>query len=55
MYADIAILAHSPIENPPTTVEEVAVATTIFNGKVVYEREPGAFCSSQIMDGVWIP
>jgi predicted amidohydrolase YtcJ len=38
MLADIAILATDVLARPAATREDVAVDTTIFDGKVVYRR-----------------
>lgn len=38
MLADIAILATDVLARPPTKRDDVAVETTIFDGKVVYRR-----------------
>lgn len=38
MLADIVVLATDIVSNPPKAAEDIAVATTIFDGKVVYER-----------------
>jgi predicted amidohydrolase YtcJ len=38
MLADIVVLATDLLSQPPTKATDVVVATTIFDGKVVYER-----------------
>jgi predicted amidohydrolase YtcJ len=38
-FADIAILSRDIIAAPPTKPEDLVVDMTIFNGKVVYERD----------------
>lgn len=37
-FADIVILSRDIVAAPPATAEDLAVETTIFNGRVVYQR-----------------
>jgi predicted amidohydrolase YtcJ len=39
MLADIAVLASDLLSTPPARPTDVVVQTTIFDGRVVYERE----------------
>ena len=38
MLADIVVLASDVFANPPVNAGDVAVNTTIFDGRIVYER-----------------
>jgi predicted amidohydrolase YtcJ len=38
MLADVVILSRDIASNPPRTPNDVAVDTTIYDGKVVYRR-----------------
>ena len=40
MLADIVVLAADVFTNPPVKAGDVVVNTTIFDGRVVYERAP---------------
>ena len=40
MLADIVVLAADVFANPPVTAGDVVVTTTIFDGRIVYERAP---------------
>ena len=41
MLADIAVLASDVFARPPRTATDVVVQTTVFDGRVVYERKTG--------------
>jgi predicted amidohydrolase YtcJ len=42
MLADIVVLASDVFTNPPVKAGDVVVDTTIFDGRVVYERSRAA-------------
>ena len=41
LLADIVVLASDLFTTPPSRPTDVVVQTTIFDGRVVYERGPG--------------